>query len=158
MKSTLVTSTLARLRGVHGGLLAKQRAALFGDVHRATWSAIKAGYASLLLPRGNSRRVVESFEAAVQRQGLTEQDLAQRFAYFRRAQLMMYAGAIALLVYSARLYFNATGVSEFVCTPLAALAMVVRGYLFGFRAWQVRIRRLAPLGEAVRDLSTYLVL
>lgn len=100
---------------------------------------------------------VETFEAAVARQGLTEEFLSSQLERLKNLHVAMYVLGALVLVYAVWLAVSASllfgGVSAFW-----AAGMFIRGYLYGFRAWQIQNRDLIRLQDAVRIRSTYLVL
>jgi hypothetical protein len=99
---------------------------------------------------------VETFEEACARLKLSNDDLAAQFKQFRLAHWLCYGIGIAIFVYAYWLGLN-TGLLPAAGAFLFAIGAMVNGYLYGFRAWQIQIRDLAPLTQAVRRLDSYLV-
>jgi Flp pilus assembly protein TadB len=102
-------------------------------------------------------RRVTTFEAAMQRSGLSEKDLAKRLRRLKAVHLGLYFFALAVAVYALFLGLNYS-VSSGILALLVTLASGVYGYLNGFRAWQLEHRNLIRLQDAVRIPGTYLVL
>jgi hypothetical protein len=100
---------------------------------------------------------VESFEAAVARQGLSEQFLLGQLQRHKWVHLALYLVAGGLFVYAFWMFMNR---SAFLAAGvlIASLAIAVNGYLHGFRAWQIENRNLIRLQDALRIPATYLVL
>lgn len=100
---------------------------------------------------------VESFEAAVARQGLSDQFLSEQMQRHKWVHLVLYLVAGSLFVYALWLLMN-RGPFLAVGVSLASLAIAVNGYLHGYRAWQIENRNLIRLQDALRIPATYLVL
>lgn len=100
---------------------------------------------------------VEQFEAAVQRLGLTQEELDAKMNGHMRIQWIFYTVAGALIAYSWWLTLNA-GLIPGLTALIASLGPVVSGYMHGFRAWQIQNRNLIKLQDALRIPGTYLVL
>ena len=63
----------------------------------------------------------------------------------------------SLCLYATWLLLN-VGLMAALTAGVVSLGAAVHGYCYGYRAWQIRHRRLRPLADAIRDLDTYLVL
>ncbi|WP_137921282.1 hypothetical protein [Hydrogenophaga sp. 2FB] len=100
---------------------------------------------------------VETFDAAVARQGLTEEFLSSQLEKLKNLHVAMYVIGAFVLVYAVWLAITSSllfgGVSAFW-----AVGIFVRGYLYGFRAWQIQNRDLIRLQDGIRIRGTYLVL
>jgi hypothetical protein len=107
--------------------------------------------------RPNAPTRVETFEAACQRQQLSEQHLLEVFRQRRTMHLAMYALALAGAIYALWLVLNFSILVGFVAFLWSASSAVI-GYLQGFRAWQIQHRHLIRLQDALRIPDTYLVL
>jgi len=107
----------------------------------------------------------EDFDAAFERLGVKKEVITKRCDQILQAkcetlknlQIAMYCLAIAIFMYSAYLaisgsFFGTLG------TFLWACGITARGYLYGFRAWQIQHRALIRLQDALKIKSTYLVL
>lgn len=99
----------------------------------------------------------DSFEAAVKRQGLTEDFLQKKMQRLKWMHLGLYVFSGALLVYAFWLALN-HGLIVALGVLAASLCAAVHGYLHGFRAWQIEHRNLIRLQDALRIPGTYLVL
>lgn len=100
---------------------------------------------------------VETFEAAVARQGLTEEFLHSQLQRHKWAHLCLYLAAAAMFVYAFKVALQGS-VILFIGVFAAAFATAVNGYIHGFRAWQIEKRNLIRLQDALRIPGTYLVL
>lgn len=142
--------------GFFRGLWQEQKQAVCGTAHRQFWKETVDGVKRVRgLKRAPTR--VESFEAAVARLGLSQQDLADQSRRFKAAQIALYAFAGALLVYSLWMVLNiSVPVGIVICISSGATA--VNAYLQGFRAWQIDNRNLIRLEDAIRSFGTYFVL
>jgi len=89
----------------------------------------------------------QDFEGYVQEYGLSDDDLIKKHkAIYRRAALYVVAGVLVLLssLYTIVHVGNILYPVSFI--PVAVLMFVYAARLF-FRAWQIRIRRLATFDE-----------
>lgn len=100
----------------------------------------------------------ETFEEAVVRLGLGPTQLAAKELAFRRLHWLNYALGYVVALYGVWLLGGTTAAWSGFYAELCAAALLIRGYLWGFRAWQVRNRRLISLPAALRTPSTYLVI
>lgn len=108
--------------------------------------------------RGQGRHPtrIETFDEACLRLRLTHEDLAAQFKQFRLAHWLCYGLGTSIMVYAYWLSLN-SGWIPATGAFLFSVGALVNGYLYGFRAWQIQIRELAPLTDAVRRIDSYLV-
>lgn len=100
---------------------------------------------------------VETFEAAVRRLGLSQEQLREQCERHKRVHLTLYVLGSSLLVYAFWLLLN-VGLIQAFGVLVASGAAFVNGYLHGYRAWQIENRNFIRLQDALRVLGTYLVL
>jgi len=99
----------------------------------------------------------EDFDAMARRYGYTNEMLKRALVHCLRMHWAMYVIACAAFLYSYWLLLNSTWVSA-SATLAFAIGAFVHGYLYAYRAWQLRNRRLLRLRNALRDINTYLIL
>lgn len=99
----------------------------------------------------------ETFDSLVHRKHWTEAELQSALAAYLRVHWCMYVLAGVFIVNAAWLALN-VGPLPTAAALIAAGGAAVHGYLYGYRAWQIRNRKLRTLGDAVRDIDTYLVI
>ena len=100
---------------------------------------------------------IETFEQACQRLKLSPQDLEAQFQQFRLAHWLCYGIGACILLWSFWLYLSSSWIPA-LGASLFAFGAMVNGYLYGFRAWQIQVRELAPLTKALKRLDSYLVI
>ena len=149
-------SVMPKKPGHFSRLWQEQKKAAYTDAQKQFWAETVAGARRLSVSRRTPSRV-ESFEAAVERLGLTDVDLAAQRLRFTVGQLLLYAFAGLLLAYATYVGLN---VSLYTGCLIAAasVAAAIQGYVLGFRVWQIKHRSLIRLQDAIRRLDTYLVL
>lgn len=91
------------------------------------------------------------------RHGVRVVDLQAMSFRLKAAHLAMYAIAIALLLYGFWMALNVSLIKG-LAVLVASGGVAVQGYLAGYKALQIERRTLIPLRDALRDVSTYLVL
>lgn len=101
--------------------------------------------------------LTETFDSLARRKRYTEEQLHHALATYLRVHWSMYSAAGLALVYALWLALN-VGVLPAAVTCLVACCAAVHGYLYGYRAWQLRNRKLRTLTDAMRDIDTYLVI
>lgn len=145
-----------RFGGWISGVVSQQREMAYpshvAELNKEVFSTYKGLFNGSIKPKR-----VESFEDAVVRMGLTDKFLAQQLERLKNLHVVMYCLGGLVLVYafwlamSSFLLFGA--VSAFW-----GLGILVRGYIYGYRAWQIQNRDLIRLQDAIKIKSTYLVL
>lgn len=119
------------------------------------WGDVFAAYRTALKPHQNV--IKESFDESMARLGTTEESLAVSFRSLRLSHWVLYVVSAALCLYFFYLAMNGqilVGLSV-LCASVGA---AINGYISGFRAWQIRNRRLISLQRAIRIGDTYLVI
>ncbi|MCZ8255005.1 MAG: hypothetical protein O9327_04995 [Polaromonas sp.] len=100
---------------------------------------------------------LETFEQACQRLKLDGKQLDEQFKQFRFAHWICYLIGAVVLLWSFWLFLT-SGFIPATGALLFAVGALVNGYLYGFRAWQIQTRQLAPLTVALKRLDSYLVI
>lgn len=94
---------------------------------------------SLVIPRKATYQ--ESFEEAVARLNLTEEDIANRLKHFQRAQWLFIVLATLVLIYFFDLLFEGSMTGCIIC--LAVLAITASQFFhYSFWAFQIKKRKL----------------
>ena len=101
--------------------------------------------------------LTDTFDSLARRKRYTEEQLRHALTTYLRVHWSMYSAAGLALVYALWLALN-VGVLPAAVTCLVACGAAVHGYLYGYRAWQIRNRKLRTLADAMRDIDTYLVI
>lgn len=83
----------------------------------------------------------ESFEQAMVRLNLTEEDVAQRIKQFRLYVMIFFGGAIGLLIYDIYLLWQGTYMAFFAVLGLMLL-MLGQAFRYDFWLYQMRQRKL----------------
>lgn len=100
---------------------------------------------------------IESFQSWATRQELTAEFIEAQGSRFRVTHLALYLLAGLTFVYSIWLTINA-GLIFGLVSVLWSFGIVIQGYIFGFRAWQMLNRRRIRFSDAVFMPETYLVI
>lgn len=144
------------LRRTFTGFWSQQREMAYpphvAELNRDVFKAYKTIFGSKIQPKR-----VETFEAAVKRQGLSEEFLAEQLDRLKNLQVIMYLMGGAILLYAFWLFLY-TSVLFGAVTAFWGAGILIRGYLYAYRAWQIANRDLIRLQDAIRIKSTYLVL
>ena len=123
------------------------------DFRRAAWTLGKR----LRKPPLRKAGPVESFDTWARRCGYSDEMLERALCHCLRMHWAMYVVACAIFLYSYWLLLNATRVSA-LAAVVFAIGAFVHGYLYSYRAWQLRNRRLVSLRQALRNIDTYFIL
>ena len=123
---------------------------------RTFWSDVFAAYRTALKPNQNAV-IKESFDESMARLGTTEESLVVSFRSLRLSHWVLYVVSAALCLYFFYLAMNGQ-VLVGLSVLCASVGAAVNGYISGFRAWQIRNRRLISLQRAIRIADTYLVI
>lgn len=135
----------------------RQQISMAGSSRRAEFWAVTIEQIRRVAATRREPTRVESFEDACQRLKLSPADLQTQFKQFRLAHWLCYLIGAAILLWSFWLSLNSGWIPAFGALLFSGGAML-NGYLYGFRAWQIQIRELAPLSKAIRRLDSYLVI
>jgi len=110
-----------------------------------------------LLTKSVTPKRVETFEAAVARMSLSEEFLAGQLERLKNLHVIMYCLGGLVMLYAFWLAMSSSFIFGAV-SAFWALGILIRGYLYGYRAWQIQNRDLIRLQDAIKIKGTYLVL
>ena len=94
----------------------------------------------------------ETFDAFIERQGLTEQTLQERIRYYRNVVWMFWGGTVLLLGYDIHLLLHGSLIAVFECSMLALLlsALGLKSYI------SLHLLRTRKLRTTMRDVVSSL--
>lgn len=145
-----------RFRGWLGGIARQQREMAYpahvAELNRDVFRAYKGIFSPSVTPKR-----VDLFADAVARQGLSEEFLANQLERLKNLQIVMYCMGVVILVYSVWLAATSSLFFGFGAA-IWGFGIVIRGYIYAYRAWQIQNRDLIRLQDALLIKSTYLVL
>jgi hypothetical protein len=100
---------------------------------------------------------IETFDEAVARQGLTEDQIQKRFKQFVLISRVFYLTSFVCIGISIFYFWAGTSILASIATMVWGLAGSLSGWKYAYRAWQIKIRRLALPIEGLRNPEAWFV-
>lgn len=142
--------------GLFGRFWGQQKKAVYSDASREFTADIAKIVRHVRAHDATPTRV-ETFQNAIDRFGLTADDLKRRETRFKHLHWGFYSLAFLLVLYALYVALN-NSLYVGIVISFSALACLTQGYVYGFRAWQVQNRNLISLPAALRNPDTFLIL